>query len=154
MVAGTAQMRVTDVAAKTVLAAAQVLPVSIGPFEIRAGAFTLLLGLWLAGPQGTFVSASGYAVLARLLPEWAWATMLLVLGALQILMAAFRFRLGARRVLAMMLTGLWGGWAVCFMVANPASLAIPIYVLAMADQAVVYLRIGLDEPLRAAQDRG
>ena len=120
------------------------LPATVGPFEVRAGLFPILLGLWLLWPSATFGTAIGYAVLNRLLPETGWALLLIAVGVLQLLLALRRAPLMVRRALALALVGLWMVWVVSFGVANILSLGVPAYLLAALDQAVIYLRLGLN----------
>lgn len=108
--------------------------------EVASGLLFLGWGIQLLLPWQTFASSGGYAVLAAVLPENAWGTLLALLGVLKIgayLLAKHRARLAGSLVGSMT----WAFFSVAFGVANPAGTGIVVYPFLAVLSALIFWRV-------------
>jgi hypothetical protein len=108
--------------------------------EVSSGMLFLGWGIQLLLPWSTFGSSSGYVVLAQLMSEPVWGTLLLWLGITKI----GSYLLNQRRVrLAGSLVGsmTWAFFSVAFGVANPAGTGIVVYPFLSLLSALIFWRV-------------
>jgi hypothetical protein len=112
-----------------------------GQLQIILSTGALLWGVWLIVPLQTFATST-FAALARLAPEGAWgsAVVLLALGSLY---TTVRRNYTWQKCALLALTAWWILLFLLVIEANPASTATVTYPLLAAVSIFAYLQVGL-----------
>lgn len=129
---------------------------SDGTFEVAEvgnAAVGILWGALTLNPYAdTFGSAPSFRTLALLAPEWVIGLIVLV-GGIQAMAALFHGNLLWRQIATLLGCSTWIFFGGMFMVANPAGLALALYLPLAAFAAWAYLRLTLRRNVLWADSR-
>lgn len=104
------------------------------------GLLKIVVGVWLLLPWDTFASSSTFRVIG-VAPEWAWGTVLFLVGSGHLVVLRDGSRTGRRRA---SLIGFlfWFSLGSVFVFSNPPALGWLLFMMSALGQGWAWIRLG------------